>query len=189
MMSLMPTKRNVRLKHKASGKSSESGVTLIEVTIAVAILMVTLGITAQSVFNFQVTLLMEKERSEAIQRCQSVLTELRELRADYEFGSAVDGEEFPADFIASFDTINNNGWEFPEFTDGVSGDAGYDWNDETRTLSHLQEVSTTVQFFDAADGGVVSANTRLLEVHAVTTWQSATGRPMETRLITRMSDR
>jgi type II secretory pathway pseudopilin PulG len=163
--------------------------TLIEVTIAVAILMVTLGITAQSVFNFQVTLLMQKERSEAIQRCQSVLTELRERRMDFEFGSTEDGKAFPADFVDAFDSMNTNGWEFPEFTDEVSGDAGHDLGDELRGLSHLQGAKTTVAFLDPEDGGAVDGDTRVIEVHAVTTWQSATGRAMETRLITRMGDR
>jgi len=60
--------------------SSDAGVTLLEVTLAVAIFAVTFGVAAQSLVSFYVNMDMQNQRVIAVNHCQSVFSAMRTLR-------------------------------------------------------------------------------------------------------------
>lgn len=60
--------------------SSEAGVTLLEVTLAVAIFAVTFGVAAQSLVSFYVNMDMQNQRIVAVNHCQSVFSAMRSVR-------------------------------------------------------------------------------------------------------------
>ena len=57
------------------------GVTLIEVTMAVAIFAVVIAVSAQSILSFYVAIDMQEDRIVATHAARAVLAALREMRA------------------------------------------------------------------------------------------------------------
>ena len=60
--------------------SSNAGVTLLEMTIAVAIFAIAVGAAAQTLVSFYATMDMQNQRVVAINHCRSVLSNMRNLR-------------------------------------------------------------------------------------------------------------
>jgi type II secretory pathway pseudopilin PulG len=59
---------------------SNAGVTLLELTLAVAIFVVAVGATAQTLVSFYATMDVQNQRVVAINHCRSVLSNMRNLR-------------------------------------------------------------------------------------------------------------
>ena len=59
---------------------SSEGVTLLELTIAVAIFVVAVGASAQILVSFYATMDMQSQRVVAINHCRSLLSDMRNLR-------------------------------------------------------------------------------------------------------------
>ena len=60
--------------------SSQEGVTLLELTIAMAIFAVTIGVTAQSLISFYATMDLQHQRNVAVQHCRALLSDMRSVR-------------------------------------------------------------------------------------------------------------
>lgn len=100
-----------------NGRDSRNseGFTLLEVTFAVAIFVVAMGLAAQSLTSFSAQMRLQDERMVAANVCKSALSNMRELRdgtpADGDFHAVVtavfpEGAEFAA----------NTGWTMPGST-------------------------------------------------------------------------
>lgn len=61
-----------------------SGVTLMEVTLAVAIFAVAIAMSAQALISFYAALDVQEQRVEAMQAARAVLAEVRQIRGDYQ---------------------------------------------------------------------------------------------------------
>jgi len=59
---------------------SNEGVTLLELTLAVAIFVIAVGAAAQTLISFYVTMDMQNQRVVAINLCKSVFSDMRNLR-------------------------------------------------------------------------------------------------------------
>lgn len=67
--------------YKTSGESSEprtGGFTLLEITFAMAIFMIVLGVVAQSLISSFHVFVLEEQRTNALNGCKSVLAALRQ---------------------------------------------------------------------------------------------------------------
>ena len=62
------------------GVREERGVTLLELTIAVAVFAVVLGAAATTLVSFHVAMDLQNQRAVGIQHCRSVLSQIREVR-------------------------------------------------------------------------------------------------------------
>lgn len=83
------------------------GFTLIEVTIAVAIFAVVLGISAQALGAFYSSVSMQKQRVEATQAARAVINAAREKRTEYQ--KADNSFDWNA-MLAWFTAQNNSNW-------------------------------------------------------------------------------
>lgn len=63
---------------------SDSGVTLMEVTLAVALFAVAIAMSAQALISFYAAIDVQEQRVEAMQAARSVLATVRQKRADFE---------------------------------------------------------------------------------------------------------
>jgi type II secretory pathway pseudopilin PulG len=81
--------------------SSDAGVTLFEVTLAVAIFFVTVGVAAQSLVSFYAHMDMQNQRVIAVNHCQSVLSAMRNLR-DASPNSAENPSHFQEAILAAY---------------------------------------------------------------------------------------
>lgn len=89
---------------KTSDKHTQRGMTLMEVTMAVAIFATVIGITAQALMTFYVSMDVQEQRIEAAQSSRAVMAALREKRGEFQ-------DNFPTDWLAWITDQNNNGWE------------------------------------------------------------------------------
>lgn len=59
---------------------SEEGVTLLELTIAIAVFAIVMGATATSLVSYYVALDMQNQRHTAIKDCATILSNMRDVR-------------------------------------------------------------------------------------------------------------
>jgi len=143
-------------------RASIRGVTLLEVTIAVAILAAVLGVSAQVLMQFYVSLDVQRQRVEAVNTGRAVLGACRQKREEFT-------HTFPVGFLQWVTAQNNVNW--PSFTVVEEGDAP------------LREHRIVVSCLDAA-GEAAGPNTVPLYVHVTSTWNDARGRPVQTHVAT-----
>jgi type II secretory pathway pseudopilin PulG len=72
-----------------SSKNRQAGVTLLELTVALAIFMLLMGAAAQALVSYYVALDLQNQRNIATQHCRTVLSDMRSVRDD-------NGHNFPA---------------------------------------------------------------------------------------------
>ena len=96
----------------------DKGVTLLELTFAMAVFAVALGATAQVLISYYVALDVQQRRATALEHCRSVLGALREIR-----DAATD--DFVEDALAWIDTQEASGGEYnyTEIFSGMEGEA------------------------------------------------------------------
>ena len=150
---------------RCEGVRNEAGVTLIEVTIAFSLFAVVLGAAAQSLISHQVTLRTLEQRNIAAQHCQSIFSEMRELRDHSDL------------FVRPAGAPPSATFEFPA-TIAVT------WPDgEEATIPGtlpLPNESITITYVDDADNP--------LEVIAVCRWTDLRGRDAMFTVSTIMTD-
>jgi len=69
------------------------GFTLLELTLAVAVFAVAIGVAAQSLISFYATMDMQHQRTVALQHCRAVLSDMRSVRDAHP-----NTEELPTNF-------------------------------------------------------------------------------------------
>jgi len=67
-------------RRKSGAWFSNEGVSLLELTLAVAIFVIAVGAAAQALVSFYVTMDMQNQRVVAINHCRSALSNMRNLR-------------------------------------------------------------------------------------------------------------
>ena len=72
--------RNDRKGERRKGKGERQGVTLLELTVAVAIFSVAIGAAAQILISFYATMDVQSQRVIAINYCRGLLSDMRSLR-------------------------------------------------------------------------------------------------------------
>ena len=144
----------------------ERGVTLMEITLAVAIFAAVIGVTAQALMSFYVGIDVQEQRMEAINTCRSVMDGLREKR--YEFK-----ESFPEDFLAWVEESNDGGWQ--------------EYLADNSEHVELDEQSIEVACFDQA-GNAAGAGDNPVVVQVTTNWQDRKGRPVSATVFSMLTD-
>lgn len=135
-------------------KMGTRGVSLMEVTLAVAIFSGVIGVTAQSIASFYVTIDVQEQRMEAITACRGVMDALREKRAEF-------SDDFPEDLLTWVENQNEDGWEaFLE-----------------NNAEHTELASQTLSVECVnMDGDRAGAGDNPIMVHTTTTWLDRRGR-------------
>lgn len=152
--------KNMRLIH------DERGVTLMEITLAVAIFATVIGVTAQALMSFYVSIDVQEQRMEAVATCRSVLDSIREKR--YEF----DGT-FPDELLAWIEENNDASWE--------------DYLADNSEHVELNDESISVACFNEA-GDDAGAGDNPLVVQVTTDWRDRKGRPISATIVSMLTD-
>jgi prepilin-type N-terminal cleavage/methylation domain-containing protein len=142
--------------------AGERGVTLMEVTMAVAIFAAVIAVTAQSLMSFYVTMDSQEQRIEAVQSCRAVLGALREKRDEF-------SSNFPAGLLGWINSQNEANWA--EYL-------------RTGTAHEILKNNTlTVNCFGMG-GAAASDADNPIQVLVVSRWTDRKGRPMEAEVTT-----
>lgn len=144
----------------------ERGMTLMEVTLAVAIFAGVIAVTAQSLASFYVTIDMQKQRIEAANSCRAVLSLLRDKRDEL-------SADFPKSLLAYITSQEALGWQ--EYLKTENGG------------TRLRDHQITVTCLDT-EGNVATDEDNPIRVHVTSTWLDRRGRPMEAQLVTMLTN-
>lgn len=155
-----------------------SGVTLIEVTMAVAIFAVVIALSAQSILSFYVALKVQEDRVVAVHSARTIMNALREKREEYRGANESDMVNW-TNYFSWITTENTAKWT--TYTAQQTGGAALKNQNVTVTMYKVNADNST--------GGAAAAGDNPLEVHVVVTWTDGKGRTMTSRLVTRMTDR
>jgi type II secretory pathway pseudopilin PulG len=142
------------------------GVSLMEVTLAVAIFAGVIAVTAQSLASFYVSIDLQEQRMEAALSCRTVMDAIREKRVQYE-------DEFPGDLLGWVESGNDAEWA--EFL-ADNGDH-----------VELDEQSIEVACFNT-NGDAAGAADNPIMIHVTTTWRDRKGREMSASLMSILTD-
>ncbi|HNR33365.1 MAG TPA: hypothetical protein PKI11_20915 [Candidatus Hydrogenedentes bacterium] len=145
---------------------AEGGMSLMEVTLAVAVLAGVMAVTAQSLVSFYVSIDIQKQRIEALNSCRAVLGVLREKRHEY-------AADFPESLLGWVAEHESAGW--PAFLKLEQGG------------TMLREHRLTVACFNA-EGSPAAANDNPIRVLVTGTWLDRRGRAMQAQLATLLTD-
>lgn len=144
----------------------QRGVTLMEVTLAVAIFAAVIGVTAHSLMSFYVSIDMQEQRIEAINTCRSVMDSLREKRFQFK-------ANFPEDFLDWIDENNESDWE--------------SYLADNSEHVELAEQEIQVNCFNEA-GDEAGAGDNPIVVEITTEWVDRKGRPLSATVISMLTD-
>ncbi len=150
-----------------------SGVTLIEVTLAVAIFSVVIAASAQSIMSLYVAMDVQQDRVAATHSCRTVLNVIREKRGEFRGANETDMVNW-TNLFSWINTQNTAGWA--TYLTEQDGSAA------------LAEHSINVTALNV-NGAPAVAGDNPVEFHAVATWTDGKGRTTSTRIVTRMTDR
>jgi len=148
---------------KKRQRSNTSGITLLEVTIAVALFAIVIAFAAQALVSLMSSMNMQDERIEALNSCRSILGALREKRTEY-----YDHGDETMDWEGLFAWIADNNDDNWAEIEGVAADEGY---------------AFALQTFDM-DGAAAQPGDNPLQVIVEATWTDARGHPMRAALNT-----
>ena len=142
------------------------GVSLMEVTLAVAIFAGVIGVTAQSLASFYVSIDLQEQRMEAALSCRTVIDAIRERRVQYK-------DDFPGDLLGWIEAGNEADWA--EFLANNSEHV------------ELDEQSIEVACYNTnGDAAGVADNPIMVDV--TTTWKDRKGRDMSASIMTMLTD-
>ena len=146
--------------------AENSGVSLMEVMLAVAIFSGVIGVTAQSLASFYVTVDIQEQRMEAVSACRGVMDALREKRIEFK-------DNFPAGLMTWIDENNETEWH--EF--------------QANNWEHIEldDQRIQVEYFDQA-GEVASPTDNPLVIHVTTTWKDRKGRDLSATVASMLTD-
>ena len=137
------------------------GITLMEVTLAVAIFAGVIGVTAQSLASFYVAIDVQEQRMEAVAACRGVMDALREKRLEF-------GDTFPEDLLAWVVTENDASW------------ASFLADNSAHT--ELSGQTIVVECFNQA-GDPAGAGDNPIVVQVTSTWQDRRGRTLSATVV------
>ncbi len=146
--------------------NDERGVTLIEITLAVAIFAGVIGVTAQSLMSFYVSIDIQEQRMEGVRACQSVMDGLREKRTEFK-------DDFPEGLLTWIETNNDSSWS----------DFKADNSEHIELADQTIEVTCFNEAGEAADGG-----DNPIVVHVTTNWTDRRGRPLSATLVSMLTN-
>lgn len=146
---------------------AQEGMTLMEVTMAVAIFAAVIAMTATALVDFYVGVDLQKQRIEAASSCRAVLSYLRERRPEM-------NEDFPATFLDHINLKQEEGW-----TEFLKHDAG----DGITLDGHT--ITVVVRNMDGAEATDADNPIRII---VQSTWLDRAGRPMRAELATALTD-
>lgn len=144
----------------------QRGVTLMEVTFAVAIFAGVIGVTAQALMSFYVSIDMQEQRMEGVTTCRSVMDSLREKR--YQFKN-----DFPGGLLTWVEANNGTSWA--------------DFLADNSEHIELAEQTIEVECLNLA-GNPAGNNDNPLVVHVTTSWLDRKGRPMSATVVSMLTD-
>lgn len=147
------------MTHVLNHASDEAGMTLLEITLAMAILAVALVVSAQSLASFYVLLDMQHQRVVAANHCRSILSGMRNVR----------------------DANRNSPDSESRCQNAIF--AAYPDNSELVGPRQLPNCTVEINYDDASP----SANPLLPT--ALIAWTDMRGRPMQLQVSTAISDR
>jgi len=147
-----------------------SGVTLIEVTLSIAIFAVVISVSAQSLMGFYAAIDIQEQRVEAIQAARAILSDIRLKREDFNLPN--DGYDWAA-LLAWINAQNDAGWAQHLRDDGPNA---------------LPSHSLSVTASDL-EGNPAEANDNPIEIEVTTTWQDLRGRTTSSTVATIISER
>lgn len=148
-------------------KMTQRGMTLLEVTLAVAIFTVVIGITAQSLASYYIAMDVQEQRIEAAQSARTVLTALRNKRDETR-------NNFPGELLEWIQTQNIENW--PGYVHS-GGEARHLANHE------IMVRALNLEGADAAD------TDNPIVVQVVSRWNDRRGRAIDVTLASALTDR
>ena len=143
----------------------EQGVTLIEITLAVAIFAGVIGVTAQSLMSFYVSIDMQEQRMEGVAACRSVMDSLREKRVQFK-------NDFPQGLLTWIETNNDDSWE--------------DYLADNSEHVQLAEQTLEVDCYNEA-GDIAGDGDNPIVVHVTTNWLDRKGRPLSATVVSMLT--
>ncbi len=150
---------------------NQSGVTLLEIMIAMGIFAVVVGISASSLASFYTSIETQKERIAAAQSCRGAINLARQMRSEF-YHVVPDQNRFPEDWQAWLNGKNQQNW--PEFTSSPGNEV------------HLRDHVIVAQLYDL-DGNAISSNTNPVVLHVRASWLDTRGRLMDAYIATIIS--
>ncbi len=148
-----------------------SGVTLMEVTLAVAIFAVAIAMSAQALISFYAAIDVQKQRVEAVQSARSILATVRQKRQDFQLDNDVYNWN---GFLNWFSTKEQEGW------------LEYLRNDPGNNYLPNHEITVTVL---NTDGEAAEAGDDPIEVHVRSEWTDLRGRTASAEIVGMFSER
>lgn len=161
-----------KVRKQASGPWGDvSGVTLMEIMVAMAIFSVVIGVTATALTSFYVTMDLQEQRIEAVQSCRAVLGAIREKRHQYK--QPEDLFDWTA-FLGWINQQNTAGW--PEFL--KQGGSHEELRDHSLAVTPLN-----------LEGNPANPNDAPIEFHVTASWKDRKGRAMQAQVVSVLTDR
>ena len=137
------------------------GVSLMEVTLAVAIFAGVIAVTAQSLASFYVSVDMQEQRIEAVNTCRSVMEALREKRRQFK-------TDFPDGLLNWVDERNEASWDTYLADNSIH--------------QELEDQTIQVECYNEA-GDEASLGDNPIVVHVISSWQDRKGRTLTARVV------
>jgi len=150
-----------------------SGLTLIEVTLAVGIFAVVIAASAQAILSFYVANDIQQDRIAAGHACRALMGHVRDMRGEFRGANEADLVDWQA-YINWVDTQNSTSWQ--SYTVGKTG------------TKHLKNLTLQVELYNM-NGAAATAADNPIEVHTVAQWTDAKGRQLNSRVVSRITDR
>ena len=146
---------------------NECGMSLMEVTLAVAIFSGVIAVSAQALSSFYAGVQLQKQRIESVNSCRAVMSLLSEKRREL-------AADFPESFLTYVNLREQDGWQ--EFLKPETGPI------------HLPGHAITV-VCAALDGSAANQNTTPLQIHVISAWNGPRGHSLSTEVVSVLTDR
>lgn len=145
--------------------NGQNGVTLIEVTLAVAIFSVAIAMSAQALISFYAAVDVQEQRAEAMQAARAVLAEARQKRLDFELPN----DQFNWNGMLSwFGQMQSANWD------------NFLRNDTAANTLKNHVITVTVLDME---GNVAQNGDNPLEVHVRSSWTDLRGREASVEVV------
>lgn len=148
-----------------------SGITLVEVTFAIAIFAVAIAMSAQAMMSFYATTDLQGQRISAMQANQAVIALIRQKRADYQEA--------------------NDAFNWGNYITWIKAQQTAKWTPflKTKAASGILPGHKITVTLLALDGSAAVAGNDPIEVHVRSTWTDLRGRTASAELVAAISER